>query len=56
MNVPAGTHNISICVAVSRTRHANPLAVIAARNVASVTTAGSGVASTSVAHVGTMIG
>ena len=37
---------------LSRTLHANPLAIIAARRFASVTTAGSGNASNSVAHVG----
>ena len=53
MNVPAGTNNISMFVPLSRTLHANPLAIIAARRFASVTTAGFGVASKSVAHVGT---
>ena len=38
---------------LSRTLHANPLATIAARRFASVTTAGSGTASNSVAHGGT---
>ena len=40
-------------VPMSRTLHAKPLATIAARRLASVTTAGSGIASNSVAHVGT---
>ena len=39
---------------VSLILHANPLATIAARRFASVTTAGSGAASKSVAHVGVM--
>ena len=38
--------------ALSRTLHANPLATIAARSFASVTTVGFGVASKSVAHDG----
>ena len=41
--------------ALSRTLHANPLATIAARRFASVTTVGSGDASNSVAQVGTMM-
>ena len=40
---------------LSRMRHANPLATIAARRFASVTTVGFGVASKSVAHDGTMM-
>ena len=40
---------------VSLILHANPLATIAARRFASVTTAGSGVASKSVAHAGTKL-
>ena len=53
VNVPGGTNNISICVAVSRTRHARPVAEIAARMVALVTTAGLGASSISVAQLGT---
>ena len=41
---------------VSLILHANPLATIAARRFASVTTVGSGVASKSVAHAGTTTG
>ena len=44
----------SICVAASRTRHARPVAAIASRSAASCTTAGSGNASISVAHAGTV--
>ena len=55
-NVPGGTRSISTCVAVSRTRHGRPVAMIAARSAGSVTTAGSGCASTSVAHDGTVTG
>ncbi len=40
-------------LALSRMRHASPVAVIAVRRLASVTTAGSGNASNSVAHDGT---
>ena len=40
---------------MSRMRQANALATIAARRFASVTTAGFGVASKSVAHVGVMM-
>ena len=39
-NVPGGTKSISICVAVSRTRHGRPVAMMAERSAGSVTTAG----------------
>jgi len=40
--VPGGTSSISICVPLSRTRHGRPVAAIALRSDAFVTTAGSG--------------
>jgi hypothetical protein len=52
-NAPGDTKIISICVAVSRTRQARPVAAIAERSAGLVTTAGSGSNSTSVAHDGT---
>ena len=52
--VPGGTSSISMLLELSRMRHAKPDAIMALRNVASVTTAGSGNASISVAPVGTM--
>jgi len=55
LNVPGGISTNSICVAVSFTRHAKPVAVIAARRLASVTTDGSGCASISVAQAGTPV-
>ena len=53
VNVPAGTNSISMLLALSRTRQARPLATIAARRSASVTTVASGSASKCVAQVGT---
>ena len=55
VNVPSGTNNISMLLEVSLILHANPLATIAARRFASVTTVGSGAVSNRVAHVGTMM-
>jgi hypothetical protein len=42
LKVPGGTSSISICVPLSRTRHGRPVAAIALRSDAFVTTAGSG--------------
>ena len=53
MKVPGGTNTISMLLEVSLILHASPLSSIAARRFASVTTAGSGDASKSVAHDGT---
>ena len=47
---PAGMSSISICVRLSRTRHGRPVARIASRTEAPVTTAGSGAASIVVYH------
>ena len=54
-NVPGGISSISMLLEVSLILHANPVAVIAARRFASVTTTGSGASSNIVAHVGTMM-
>jgi hypothetical protein len=56
LKVPGGTKSISIWLALSRTRHAYPVARIAARYASFVTTAGSGTSSIKVAQLGTMQG
>ena len=48
MNMPGGTSSISILLALSRTRHGKPDAVIALRKVTFVTTAAFGTCSSTV--------
>ena len=54
VKLPGGASSISIFVLASLTLHAKPVPAIAARSKGSVTTDGSGAASTSVAHAGTV--